>query len=343
MSGTFADTENPATYQAYIVGNGGIDRILDRIMVEVSGVTLPVVTQTLWDSVQDFCLRSVWWRRWVAWDMPAGIFQTTLDPAYTGAEVARVLAFCGLNGVQRLFPPATVFDPRPQNPSLERSGTALVLCRPQTLASTPSLITDQHSEALSEGALARLYQMPKRPWSDKGQAELHARRFRGLCVQARADARSFNEGNARLFPYFAGGNQNTWVVSSGDSYWGGQGGCCPPPDPAYIGLVLPIVSITLGGLVGTPVVSVSGGTLTTTGGNTGSGGGGTGGNGGGSPPALTPGVVSATSSAVNYPATPVGTAETQTITFTNTGESSVTITAITAGGDFTVGNATVSS
>lgn len=70
----------------------------------------------------------------------------------------------------------------------------------------PAISTEQHLDGLVSGCLARLYAMPKRPWTDKDAATRHERTFRREILLAKDQAnRAYSSVDARrVFPPFAG-------------------------------------------------------------------------------------------------------------------------------------------
>ena len=70
----------------------------------------------------------------------------------------------------------------------------------------PAISTEQHLDGLVSGVLAKLYAIPKRPWSDADAAKEHMRVYRREILLAKDQAnRSYSSADSRrTFPPFAG-------------------------------------------------------------------------------------------------------------------------------------------
>jgi hypothetical protein len=69
----------------------------------------------------------------------------------------------------------------------------------------PDLSASHHYEAIEHGALARLFAIPNKPWSDPAMAFRYARMFRRRCLELRAisDAGYLRTDPSWRFPSFA--------------------------------------------------------------------------------------------------------------------------------------------
>ncbi len=64
---------------------------------------------------------------------------------------------------------------------------AEVALAPTTAAAAfPDLAESHHFEAIEHGALARLFAMPNKPWTNQDEARRYARMFRRACIEMRA-------------------------------------------------------------------------------------------------------------------------------------------------------------
>lgn len=77
-------------------------------------------------------------------------------------------------------------------------------------AQLPTISTTHHLDALEWGTLARMYMMPKRPWSDKQLAQEYRRMYQREILRYRDEAnRAYGPADTPFrFPPFAGGFQN---------------------------------------------------------------------------------------------------------------------------------------
>lgn len=216
--------------------DAGFNRLYDPIEAVLPGVAHAMVQVAVRDTIEEFCLRSLYWRNTVLWQMPVGASLANLDPVDDLARAGLVLSVTGLTRWQ-LKPPAILIDPGPA--TAVRSGQALVVCKPSWVSDytydLPSFLTDDWSEALRDGALSRLYSQPSKPYSSAQLAQYHGQRFRAQIRLAREMAGRFNDYGRWAFPYFGRGHQVT-------SAWGSPGAgdlVTPPPGP------LPDVAIPL--------------------------------------------------------------------------------------------------
>lgn len=83
----------------------------------------------------------------------------------------------------------------------------------------PPIAVTHHLDALMWGTLARLYRMPKKPWSDPTEAQENQRMYKKECLRWRDVAnRSYTNATPPWrFPSFAGHNNH------GTSQWGVRG------------------------------------------------------------------------------------------------------------------------
>lgn len=187
--------------------NGGLTRLYDAVESIVPGVAHPVVQMVMWDAIEEFCVRSTFWRETMEWVMPIGNREVDLNPVGSGAIVANVLDVRGLTSFS-VYPPALLTDSG--STDQPRSGFAYVSCKPTRLGNAiPSFLVDDWYEGIKDGAMGRLYQQPGKPYSSPQLAEIHLKRFRTQMRLARDQAERFNSrGPAQWsFPLFAKGHR----------------------------------------------------------------------------------------------------------------------------------------
>lgn len=195
------------TYIPTQVATGGLDRLYDAIESSLPGVQHPVVQSAVWDTIDEFCTRSLVWRETMSWVLPAGMREVDLNPVSATAVVVWVIGVQGISAAS-VSPPAILIDSG--DVSQARSGTARVACKPTRLSDQlPSFLVNNWYEALRDGTLARLYEQPAKPYSNMDLARFHGTRFRsGIRLARDAANRYFTNGTSGWrFPYFASGRR----------------------------------------------------------------------------------------------------------------------------------------
>jgi hypothetical protein len=232
--------------QLYTSGTGGLTRIYDGVEGVLPGVAHNMVMLAAWDAIEEFCLRSTYWRMSLPFVIPAGDYDRVQVGIDANTVVAAIIAVHGLHSY-RIAPPDVIIDPTTPGGGqgggvgaspvgdtgiggsaftapADRFGGALVICKPSSLAAPmPSFLVDQWNEALRDGILARLYRHPSKPYSSPQLAGMHGQRFRNQILLARDMARRFNDYPGPRFPYFARGNQHSYAWGAGDYGSGNQG------------------------------------------------------------------------------------------------------------------------
>lgn len=201
MSG-FTNPNPDATQDAL----GGITRIYDALQAVHAAVPLPVLQMALFDATEEFCTRSCYWRETVAWYMGPRQATVDLNPVDDTTLAAWIFRLSG--GLRlRVVPPCVIVDQG--DTTVARRGAALVVCKPNRLSpySLPSLLVDNWSDALRDGATFRLLGMPNKPWSNPQIAMYHGRRFRSQIFLARETVRRSGDLPGPHFPYYARGAQ----------------------------------------------------------------------------------------------------------------------------------------
>jgi hypothetical protein len=188
-----------------------VERLYDNIQTLLPAITLPVIEMLLWSAVQEFCIRSTYFRSKVYWSMAPGVSTVDFNPFDVNTVVVWVLHVEGLTDWE-INPPAMLVDFAP--PTASRQGFAIVALRPHTfdevkLNALPELFTTWF-ETMLDGTLARLYAMPAKPWSAPSLAQYHGQRFRQGLNRARDIAErlhSQQQSRRRNYPYFAAGRR----------------------------------------------------------------------------------------------------------------------------------------
>lgn len=187
------------------------NRLLDTIQSRLPGVTLPMVELELWNAVDEFCLRSTYFRHRVWWRMEPGVNTIQLDPFSDKMDVAWVIEQHGLYRYA-VEPPATLIDL--EIPTAHRRGHALMVLKPRSLEAVkhgaiPHLFRN-FFEVILDGTLFRLFNLPAKPWSNPQLTQYHGLRWWAGVNRARDIAERANspsQSDFRRFPYFSRGRR----------------------------------------------------------------------------------------------------------------------------------------
>jgi hypothetical protein len=205
-------TTVPSSVPATTGTASDILRLYDRVQALLPGVTLPIVQMMLWDAIEEFCIRSNYFRAKIYWEMQPGVYSVNFNPFSADLVVIWVIKQHGLVDWE-INPPGELVDL--SEPNAARTGWAIVVLGPIEFDDTkldnllPELFTTWY-ETMLDGTLFRLYQMPTRPWSSPQQASYHGTRFRQGMMRARDIAErlhSEQQAPARRYPYFAHGRR----------------------------------------------------------------------------------------------------------------------------------------
>jgi hypothetical protein len=188
-----------------------VERLYDNVQILLPAITLPVINLELWNTVQEFCIRSTYFRSLIHWQMAPGVSSVDFNPFSASMMVVWVLWQHGLTNWQ-VNPPAQLVDFL--KPTGGRTGEAMVALRPISfdevkLNAMPELFTTWY-ETMLDGVLGRLYAAPAKPWSAPPLAQYHGSRFRMGINRARDIAErlhSNQQSPRRAYPYFAHGRR----------------------------------------------------------------------------------------------------------------------------------------
>lgn len=186
-----------------------------RVLARLPGAPLEIVNIEMRAATTEFLARSLIWRSRKTFPLVANTNGYTIvspqEPA--GVMIASVLAaFCGKTpmrvGPLTGYDFTTTGDPRVVDstnptqvivwptPTTESAGKEIALdvawgLDPSSIEPDSVILPYNvlgHLEVMVDGALARLYAMPDKPWSSTQHAEYHLRRFRGGTMEARRTA-----------------------------------------------------------------------------------------------------------------------------------------------------------
>lgn len=185
-----------------------IETLLPRIRTRTPGAAEFLRTEELVTAVREFCRATRVWRETIQLSIEAGEQWYELVPMTPDAEVVGVYAAtyhgCALQTAapeqlpQRegprpeafwYAPPATLsLTPTPQ---LDEVGAVVVTAYLQPTLDTlgvPDIVAQQWPEALVDGALAALLDIPGAPWENSNLSQRYRRNFEAGMSRARTDA-----------------------------------------------------------------------------------------------------------------------------------------------------------
>lgn len=205
MSGTLIPTSDQ---QTSIGASPDVERLYDNVQALMPAITVPIIKIAAWNAIEEFALRSTYFRDTVSWNMAIGVRDVDFNPYSADMQACWVLGQHGL--VQWLVhPPARLVDR--QEPTATRSGWALLALKPTSFdTDLPQEMWSSWFETLLDGTMFRLYGMPAKPWSSPPNAQYHGGRFRMGINRARdiAERQHSNQQSPfRSYPYFAHGRR----------------------------------------------------------------------------------------------------------------------------------------
>jgi hypothetical protein len=215
------------------LGGQTISYVQQLVAQTVNGAPDTLITTHLLRVLNDFYTRSTGWRAVVGpYQVMTGIQEVDLNPVDQNTRLQFVLGaymypINGSGSPTPIYPttrlpigatpalPSRYFMQMPDQMLLypvpdQTYGNVLYAYAalvPTTLAATlPDISYTHHVDGLIDGVLARLYQIPKRPWSDKELAMMKMKSYRQAILMARDFAnRGYGPSDTGFrFPPFAG-------------------------------------------------------------------------------------------------------------------------------------------
>lgn len=215
------------------LGGQVIEYVINLVLMQIPGAPDQLVRTQLAQVLREFYTKSTSWRRNVGpYTIKQGQDLIQLNPISQNERLQFVLnaflfPFQGSNTPQPLtVVPRRPFGGSPQSPSryyMEHMDVMRLYPVPDqsygkilyvyaslvplsTAVELPDISFTHHLDALQWGTLARLYAMPKKPWSDKTQATEMSRKYRQEILTWRDVAnRGQGPGDTPMqFPRFAG-------------------------------------------------------------------------------------------------------------------------------------------
>jgi hypothetical protein len=191
----------------YLSPEPGVDRLFDNVGAVIPGLTTEVLSMVIWNTIEDFYMMSTYRREHIYWRMDPGVLTISFDPYDQDWRVSRFLGFSGLDRV-KFEPPGRIRDLTSPPPTTARSGEILLSLKPRSINTTlPYDVWTTYFDVLYNGALARLYMQPAKPYSDMKTGAVYTSMYRRGVASARADAQAAHvrEGSSWSYPYFAAG------------------------------------------------------------------------------------------------------------------------------------------
>lgn len=207
-----------------------LDKWLNAILVRTPGITTATARCELQAAVHDWYHRSVSWREEIGpYDIRDGNTYVWLNPvdAYANAHHVLGARLVDANGAsfelrrsQRPLPaahsgrPEAYYCIEPYSlqiypiPDQDYLGKLYVYCALMPVDGTerlPEIAATHHFEGILAGALARVYAIPFKPWTNLELAAYYEREYRRRIMTARDEA---NRGHTQIdtivrFPFFA--------------------------------------------------------------------------------------------------------------------------------------------
>lgn len=194
-----------------------LTRLMNDIRVRVPGAVDPVIQQEIFLVVDELLRATDMWQE----DIPVAVVANTTNYDLVPSDQGMILRLI------QLVDPTLPQVPRAADmqvpgtlvlrvtPTQSYSWTATVsktVIDPVTRTGYPEFpewILQKHRPYLVDGALARLYGQPAKPYANQTLAVLHQRRWQAALTNARQDARRFNlfGGQRWSFPGFALGTR----------------------------------------------------------------------------------------------------------------------------------------
>jgi len=195
-------------------GSAQQTRIYDRVQSVLGSVTQPTLDQLLWDTIDEFAIRSRYFQQKVYWQMGASQSTVDFNPFSADMVTIWVLYVFGLWDF-RVDPPAVLVDTSNPVATITRTGYALLALKPVDLNS--ALVSPWMGdfwttwyETILDGVFFRLYGQPMKPWSNPQLTTYHGTRFRQGINRARDIAdrlHSHQQAQRRRYPYYAMGRR----------------------------------------------------------------------------------------------------------------------------------------
>lgn len=184
-----------------------LERLYDNVQLVVPQATLSLIKVAAWNTLEEFALRSTYFRDEVFWTMAIGVTTVDFNPYSADMSVCWVLSQCGLVR-WRANAAATLIDLA--QPLAVRTGRALLALKPVSFdVNFPPELWTNWFETILDGTLFRLFGQGLKPWSNTQMATYHGTRYRQGINRARDIAnRAFsNQQPPWAFPYFAAGRR----------------------------------------------------------------------------------------------------------------------------------------
>ncbi len=205
MSGTAIPVSD---LQTALGASPDTDRLYDNVQSVLPAVTLPIIKIAAWNAIEEFAVRSTYFRDEVSWNMAIGVRDVDFNPYSADMQACWILGQYGLTS-WFVSPPARLVDRR--EPTAARSGSVLLALKPISFdTDLPQEMWSTWFETLLDGTMFRLYGMPAKPWSSPQNAQYHGTRFRQGMMRARdiAERQHSNQQSPfRMYPYFAHGRR----------------------------------------------------------------------------------------------------------------------------------------
>jgi hypothetical protein len=213
-----------------LTGSINFDYWLDDVMPSVGGAEIEFVLREIRHAAIDFCERTNVWRlEGLTQNVVAGQSEYLLDSPLDRCEIVQVLEvkydksvipvtpqsrlsqnnsnYASLKGIPACYwqdyPEKLNFYPVP-NTGLVNGLMYKVSLRPSRVANIINeSVGKRYFEAISHGTKARMFAMPKKPWTDPALASYHMQQFDQKISRARDEASTgYGRGAKRVVSHY---------------------------------------------------------------------------------------------------------------------------------------------
>lgn len=204
--------------------------LYDEVVPELTGaVALPLVLNAIRQAARDFCMRSFVWRvdqgpmavaqnaNEYDWEPPTNTeavrpMQVWLEKRPLTPRTANELSemfgdFMRAEGTPSYFvadrPDKLVIVPKPTGVYTTGITAKLAVMPSQAATGMETIYATRYRDAIGYGAKARLFRMPRKPWTDKQAASDYQAMFDAAVNTAQLEAsRGFGGARARVRPMY---------------------------------------------------------------------------------------------------------------------------------------------
>jgi len=188
-----------------------IDRVMDQIRVKMPGALDGVTQMELWNTLDDFLVRTNVWTGETEVKLKVGKLEADLDSPTAGASIWRLMAVKNEDGTNYpikawISTPGTItFASGVSEPKTIVATVALTVGDPgkrQVYPDVPDWIWGDYYDVIIDGTIGRLFGHPAKPYSNPQMALFHLKQYSAGCDQAKwmVNRGRRMEGQRWMFP-----------------------------------------------------------------------------------------------------------------------------------------------